>query len=446
MKDYLVRLVQVHDTFRVPELEALAEMAGVELEVVKYANDSPYCTIRLPSTAAASALISRSILGSAIYELWGSGTTYDDLHDSVKSRTQELWLLYKSVSFRFSVDTFQGKRSTSAQREIIESFSYVGFDGPIKMNNPEEEFVVFEEYGFRAPDPHKFYFGRLIATSARDVVQKYDLKKRRYISTTSMDSELALITANLVLAAPGKLFYDPFVGTGSFPIATAHFGAKALGSDLDGRSIRGTKDRNVLSNFEQYGLNGSWVDGFVADLTNVPLRIGKGRWLDGVVCDPPYGVREGLKVLGKEGVGTEPVYVDGILAHLEGYIPPKRAYSFEAMLGDILDFATATLVDRGRLAMWMPTANDEDIDLAIPSHPCLKLVSVCVQPFNKWSRRLLIYRRIPDSKVDGEAAAVRKKRVVGCGLKADDLNAFRKKYFQGFKEQNPNLEDGGGEK
>jgi tRNA G10 N-methylase Trm11 len=54
-----------------------------------------------------------------------------------------------------------------------------------------------------------------------------------------------------------------------------------------------------------------------------------------------------------------------------------------ALLDDTLHFASLTLVENGRLAMWMPTANDEDIELAIPTHPCLKVVSVCVQPFNK---------------------------------------------------------------
>lgn len=53
------------------------------------------------------------------------------------------------------------------------------------------------------------------------------------------------------------------------------------------------------------------------------------------------------------------------------------------MLDDILEFATEMLVDEGRLSMWMPTANDEDVEFSIPSHPCLQLVSVCVQPFNK---------------------------------------------------------------
>ncbi len=53
------------------------------------------------------------------------------------------------------------------------------------------------------------------------------------------------------------------------------------------------------------------------------------------------------------------------------------------MLGDLMEFAAMILVDNGRLSFWMPTANDEDFVLEIPSHPCLELVSVCVQTFNK---------------------------------------------------------------
>lgn len=34
--DYLIRLVQVHQTFRRPEIEALATLAGITLEIVYY--------------------------------------------------------------------------------------------------------------------------------------------------------------------------------------------------------------------------------------------------------------------------------------------------------------------------------------------------------------------------------------------------------------------------
>ena len=183
------------------------------------------------------------------------------------------------------------------------------------MKGAELELVIFEDFEHRVPEPHDLYLGRFIKKSGRDAVIQYDLKKRHYISTTSMDSELSLVTANLTHAGPGRLIYDPFMGTGSFPIACAHFGAVVIGSDIDGRSIRGKGGRSVTSNFDQYNLADLYLDGFISDITNTPLR--RGRWLDGIVCDPPYGVREGLKVLGrKDGEGKEPVIIDGKPAHL----------------------------------------------------------------------------------------------------------------------------------
>lgn len=53
------------------------------------------------------------------------------------------------------------------------------------------------------------------------------------------------------------------------------------------------------------------------------------------------------------------------------------------MLYDILDFAALSLVENGRISFWMPTANDEDVTLGIPTHPCLEIVSCCVQAFTK---------------------------------------------------------------
>lgn len=68
---------------------------------------------------------------------------------------------------------------------------------------------------------------------------------------------------------------------------------------------------------------------------------------------------------------------------MDSYIPPKRPYSFLAMLDDILEFASTTLVEGGRLSFWMPTANDADQEIRIPQHPCLQIVSVCTQTFNR---------------------------------------------------------------
>ncbi|KAH6663871.1 hypothetical protein B0J14DRAFT_621431 [Halenospora varia] len=434
--EYMIRFTQVHETFRLPEIQALAVLEGIELEVLSYSPSSPFCIVKLPSEEAAIRLVKRSILTKAVYEVWGSGSSYEDLHDNVRGISQHLWPKYKECSFKFSMDSFQGSRSTTEQRKIIEGFRFLGFEGPIKMKGAEQDFCILEEWQFDAAalgvyQPQAVHLGRFLSGSEREIIGKYDLKKRKYICTTSMDAELALITANITLAASGKLFYDPFVGSGSFPVACAHFGALAFGSDIDGRSIRGKGKASLLSNFVQYGLTNQFGDSFIADLTNTPLRT--TRLFDGIVCDPPYGVREGLKVLGSRDPtkSKEPVYRDGKAHHTEpGYIPPKRPYSFLAMLDDILEFASVSLVDEGRLSFWMPTSNDQDQEIKIPEHPCLQITSVCTQPFNRWSRRLITYRRIPDSEV---VASTTRERVKEDGVNADDLNPFRKGYFQGFK-------------
>jgi tRNA (guanine10-N2)-methyltransferase len=226
----------------------------------------------------------------------------DELHADVRAKTSHLWPNYKQASFKFSLDVYCGTRPAKQRVALINSFAYLAFEGDIQMINPEEEFIIFEQWDEQAvprglQTPLRAHFGRFLAFSSRELTRTFDLKKRQYISTTSMDSELALVTANIALAAPGKLFYDPFVGTGSFPIACAHFGALSFGSDIDGRAIRGEGGQKSLrGNFQQYGIESLLGDMFVCDLTNSPVR--RVRIFDGILCDPPYGVREGLKVLG----------------------------------------------------------------------------------------------------------------------------------------------------
>ena len=276
---------------------------------------SPYCIVRLQDEAAARALARRSILSQGFYELWGSGINYEKLHEDIGRRTSSQWAQYSTYSFKFDVDTYQSKRSEDEQKVLVESFHYLGFNGPVKMRNAEQKFCIFEDYELGAKEPKQIYLGRWISGTDRDAVYSYSLKQRKYIDRTSMDSELALLTANITLAGPSKVFYDPFVGTGSFLIACSHFGAMTLGSDIDGRSVRGKENRNIVTNFQQYRILGRYLDGFISDLTHSPMR--STRLFDGIICDPPYGVREGPKVLGsRDGGGKEIMFIDGRPAHL----------------------------------------------------------------------------------------------------------------------------------
>ncbi|KAI1074060.1 tRNA guanosine-2'-O-methyltransferase [Whalleya microplaca] len=439
--EYLIRFTQSHEFFRLPEIQALALVEGIDLKVIFYSDESPFCVVQLPSEDAARALMKRSVLAQTIHEHWGTADTYDELHAIVRRDTAHLWPQYVKPSFKINIDAYQGSRSSKQKLSLINSFSYLPFEGPILLSNPDQEFTIFEQWEFNSvplnlPDPLKLHFGRLVAHSVRELIKTFDLKKRDYISTTSMDSELALVTANIALAAPGKIFYDPFVGTGSFPIACAQFGALGLGSDIDGRSVRGEGGKKSLrGNFQQYGLESLLGDVFVCDLTNSPVR--KARILDGIVCDPPYGVREGLKVLGCRDPEKDAWIVEkGKRTYKDpAFIAPKKPYSFMAMLDDILNFAADTLVDNGRISFWMPTANDEEQEIPVPTHPCLDIVVVCTQVFNKWSRRLITYQRLPDAQVDVSALVRKSQEEKVNGSTADDLNPFRRVYFRGFKAE-----------
>ncbi|RMX71322.1 hypothetical protein D0869_15752 [Hortaea werneckii] len=591
---------------------------------------SPFAILRFNQAgipdAAVQSVIQRSILCDQIYELWGSvgGSNYDLLRQDITSRTQHLWPQYRTSSFRFTVDSYHGKLSLAEQRDLIESFDFMSFEGPVRMKTPDQHFTIFEDYELDAKHPYHLYFGRLIGEGGRKAINLYNLKKRSYIATTSMDAELSLITANLTQAGPGKLAYDPFMGTGSFPLACAHFGAVVFGSDLDGRSIRGKGSRSVRNNFHQYHTAHRYLGGFIADLTNSPLRTSTipsspprpdpaptntittdqtqnkkhpplQPPLDAILCDPPYGVREGLKVLGSTRAHLHEVVhlADGTPAHLQAnYLPPKRPYSLVRMLEDILEFAAERLGEGGgRLGLWMPVAGaavggaeereekgeegesqetpppphpshprpgveeearlsdpatfnpppppapapagaatptptadsspvadppkalpphpvdqaeqesqpspeeeeeeEEEEIIPIPTHPALRLTHTSQQDFNKWSRRLLIYVRLPEDEVpQEELVEFRRRRAEreareraemvwerdrdwkerererGCerregggeskegragegqeyreregkrkgkkkGGTADELNAFRKRYFQGFRE------------
>ena len=240
----------------------------------------------------------------AFYELWGLGTTYEEMHGSLKARLPQVWKEnYLTQSFKFDVESYQGRHTKEEQRDIINSFSYLGLQGIVKMKNPELQLTILEDWGEGPSAPQRIYIGRLLAVGGRMTIDRYDVKKRHYIGNTTMDAELSLITANFAHAAPGKLVYDPFAGTGSFLITSSHFGAMTFGSDIDGRAIRGKSERSLLSNFHQYNLVSLFGDTFISDLTNAPLRVVPGvnkKIFDAIVCDPPYGVREGLKVLGSK--------------------------------------------------------------------------------------------------------------------------------------------------
>ena len=184
-------------------------------------------------------------------------------------------------------------------------------------------------------------------------------------------------------------------------------------------------DKNVKSNFKQYGTSGNFIDVLTMDFTHNALR--KDFQIDSIVCDPPYGVREGLRVLGakneEKAAGREHDVFDGEIAYLRReFIPPKKPYLLANLLEDLLQFASERLPVGGRLAFWMPTANDNFEETQIPQHERLELLHCLEQLFNQWSRRLLVYVKRDESY----------KGITSNGLKEKNIRDFRIRYFKRF--------------
>lgn len=407
----MIQFAQQHEEFRLPELEALATIEGVQMTYNPddYSLESPFLIVEIESAEEAALLLKRAILIKTIIELWGAGSSWDELIDKVKENP-ERWPQYLHTSFKFSVVGFGGTIEMKDKPKIIDRFSFTGFLGKIDLKNPEEEFLLIADYGI---DPnvkiaHTFYMGRLVGHGQRDLIEKFNVKKRKYIGNTTMDAELSLIMANQALCAPGKLVYDPFVGTGSFLMTCAHFGAMTMGSDIDGRQIRGKGKTSVHSNSEQYGLKGRVLDTLVFDVCHAPWRKFNRGLFDAIVTDPPYGVRAGAKTLGRKDPSkqaSEPrmAVEEGVYSHLlPDYIPPTKPYEMSEVVADLLMFAVKFLVLGGRLVYWLPTVTEDYTIDDLPTHPCMELISNCEQAFGQWSRRLITMEKIKEW--DGETA------------------------------------------
>ncbi|KAF9690186.1 hypothetical protein SADUNF_Sadunf01G0169500 [Salix dunnii] len=255
--------------YRRAEVESLAEMLGVysSLEWRLPENqhpDSPFHLVNLPSEDVARNIANRSILVKGIYELWGEGSSFEQLEEAIKNYPEDRKLPYLTceTTFKVTVDSFGKAISFQEQNDRIKSLAFIPFKGRVNLKNPDFNFWLMEtdDYGAHNGLPpvvqKRIFFGRLVGGADRKLLPTYQLKSRRYLGPTAMDAEMAFLMANQAQVMPGKLVYDPFVGTGSILVAAAHFGAMTMGADIDIRAVRDGRgpDCNVWSNFKQYGL------------------------------------------------------------------------------------------------------------------------------------------------------------------------------------------------
>ncbi|KAG8344314.1 putative RNA methylase family UPF0020 [Trypanosoma vivax] len=299
--------------------------------------------------------------------------------------------------------------------------------------------------------------GKFVASSERQhVLARYALRQRPYVGTTSMPPEPAFVMVHLACVRRASFVFDPFAGTGGILVAAAHCGAVTLASDVDGRALqRGTRrglasvqqrqQRQVamraygaddleranisnaevempsmLTNFKIYGLRppdrvrmnfASWDRALRTDskkgtkgaVDNHPQRC--EGFLDAIVTDPPYGIREPRKGV-KESRDESPIvqqlerqvkYDSGKASGdqvgcCEGETIGQGRYTVADIVLDLLLFAAEALVIGGRLVLWYPSSSTQYNSEEIPSHPSLDLIHNIPQKVSlKIARHLLVF-------------------------------------------------------
>lgn len=506
--------------------------------------------IRLESDEHCARLASRSVSLNAIFEVWGEGTNKEELHSAVKRYVEasaEAKSMVEKKSFKFKVVGFNRHFSLPDQLKLIESFAWLDWGGKVDMKNPEERFWILELYRYQATETESYvksWMVRQVTESSRSLVDAYTLKNRKFLGTTSMESEISFFSSNQVLAGEGKLIFDPFVGTGSLLITSAALGAHVMGADIDHEVLIGSRrvmaiddakrggrsagkyrrtpeqeaelklqqqaakearqanaakksaqepeqaqdstksesgeitksgeissqsgevpstssvapsssesvavpaasqtpppsghvKRGVRANFEQYGLQHQLVDLVVFDSSkhSVFKTLGRLPFLDGIVCDPPYGIRAGAKKIGlrqhtaekheKRGTTHSPIHLNpsdpGWLPHTPQCVP----YSVPDVLTDLLDFSARSLKVGGRLVFWLPTTIEfQPSDL--PTHPCFKLVANSEQRLTYYfSRRLITMEKTAEYDPSFVAFVPEQKTAIDAAYSVPSTEASR---------------------
>ncbi|TFY76840.1 hypothetical protein EWM64_g7171 [Hericium alpestre] len=460
LDQYLFIFAQAHEDFRIPELRSIAELHQFPIKIPEDIDvKRPFAVLGLEKEEHARILARRCILVKHVYEFYASATSYEELHEKNRA-LHARWDKYAAdTSFKFFVAGFNQSIPQRRQKDVVESFSYMDFQGKIDMKNPELIMGCFEEYyDKQGTMRHKHegdgnfrevFFGRLIEDgSARSLVQKFDVKKRAYYGNTSMEAEISLLMVNQTLASPGKVVYDPFIGTGSMAYTTAHFGAFVFGSDIDGRQMRGKENQpGIMRAAAQYGVAERILDLGTFDVTHHPWRC--GGFLDAIITDPPYGVRAGAKRLGRRETPRSlrrPISAPSTpRPDDQPYIPPMKLYELSALATDLVLLARYLLRPGGRLVFFLPTVTDEYQEVDIQTMTCegMELVANSLQDFGVWGRRLVTIRKTTSQDYPPPAfdtAAAPSDDVDGAHVPAH--RHFRQKYFQKFRSPTEGDEEG----
>lgn len=416
----LVQFRAIHEEFVLPEFESVLKVLNIsaKYDTSSLSPENCFVEVYFESVEDARRVCERAILIKSIYHFWADAPTHEACIERVKDYVQKHGTQDHGGKWKFDVISFGNTARNTIQK--INAYSFLDLKGDIDLKHPDITYCIIEKHGLTDKQLKHVYFGTLISHNTQDAAHKYDLKKRKYLGTTSFDAELSLVMANVALADSGKLIYDPFVGTGSFLISNSHYGAYTMGSDIDGlvmkgivKLVRGTKGIQTI--VEQYGLEKTVLGTVIMDNSLVAYR--PVQLFDAIVADPPYGVRAGARKVG-EGKSV-----------LHAGAPMTVLYDMEEVVVDLIKFAVKFLKVGGRLVFWLPTVTGQFSTNDIPSHPCFRILYAPSQEFGKWERRMITMERVEPESNDEQSDndLIRNTAAAHAG--------FRDKYFSSFDEE-----------
>ncbi|KAA8493416.1 tRNA (guanine(10)-N2)-methyltransferase-like [Porphyridium purpureum] len=403
-----------------------------------------FCELR--SEREARLVAQRAFLLKAVYEVIGHGNSYESACDAAvrtvssdSARQAASWSdgmqeLMKGASFRIDVQAFGRSVKQEQKAGLMARFAPVllQFPGKVNLKSPQHRLMILEDafpvaghqqhsqlalngehLSVPEPDIRQVFLARLIGETQGGILsKKFRLPDRQYVGTTSMDAELAFIMANVALVRPGRsLILDPFCGTGSILISAVASGAHCIGADIDPRVLRGYgynqpepqshTSSGILSNFEQYGLERP-AGILRGDLVHSYWQSPCGGWLDAIITDPPYGIRESIRTVDVEKTN------DLQCKHVQ-----HRRLRASDTLRVLIEFAADSLVDNGRLVFWLACTADF-VPEELPQHTAFRMVSYGEQQLTmRMHRRLVVMERLPRARLRAESSGPQDTRVQG---------------------------------
>ena len=385
------------------ELQSLARLVGCSDLWVDPADRYPFVHVRSDqlTPALCDQMCARSMLVQGFYEEFAQGVSYEALVRDMDLERFRAQAYAPGTSLRVAVEVY-GSSLTQKEKSsrIFKVLAVLTERVKVDLKNPTMNLFIFEQMRSRNNIDNelvRIFFAREVSINNNSLQTVYALKDRKFLNTTSMDPCLSFVMANIGLCERGSLVLDPFVGSGSVLISCAHFGSACVGSDYDPRVFHNdTAELTIIDNFRQYGFPDRFLGVVRADFSQAWMQRDRPMF-DAIITDPPYGVREGIKKIGRKPNKPRrerpeqdaPGYV---------HVPMRVNYPYAELLQDLCDLAADVLVEGGRLVFWHAADKETpieafDADKELPHHPQMQLINVGIQICGTVNRRMCVYEK-----------------------------------------------------